>query len=128
MRKALKAESSSVRIAVIGKVGSSNRSGDVFRSEHFCSETVALLVQFAHALHSLNCASEHYNKEIIMPKDMHEKAAEHHEQTAKAHRTAAQQHGSNDHVRAKQQSAQAVEKSKAAHEHSTQANNKSQQK
>ena len=39
-----------------------------------------------------------------MPKDMHEKAAEHHEHTAKAHRTAAQQHGSNDHVRAKQQS------------------------
>ena len=28
-----------------------------------------------------------------MPKDMHEKAAEHHEQTAKTHRTAAQQHG-----------------------------------
>jgi hypothetical protein len=100
---------------------------NVFRSEHFCSETVALLVQFAHALHSLNCASEHY-KEITMPKDMHEKAAEHHEHTAKAHRTAAQQHGSNDHVSAKQQSAQAVEKSKAAHEHSTQANNKSQQK
>src|SRR3954471_18697158 len=63
----------------------------------------------------------------IMPKDMHEKAAEHHEQTAKAHRTAAQQHGSNDHVSAKQQSAQAADKSKAAHEHSTQANNKSQQ-
>ena len=52
-----------------------------------------------------------------MPKDMHEKAAEHHEQTAKAHRTAAQQHGTNDHVGAKQQSAQAIEKSKAAHEH-----------
>ena len=68
MRKALKAESSSVRIAVIGKVGSSNRRGDVFRSEHFCSETVALLVQFAHALLSLNCASEHY-KEVAMPKD-----------------------------------------------------------
>jgi hypothetical protein len=63
----------------------------------------------------------------IMPKDMHEKAAEHHEQTAKAHRTAAQQHGSNDHVSAKQQSAQAADKSKAAHDHSTQANNKSQQ-
>jgi hypothetical protein len=63
----------------------------------------------------------------IMPKDMHEKAAEHHEQTAKAHRTAAQQHGSNDHVSAKQQSSQAADKSKAAHEHSTQANNKSQQ-
>jgi hypothetical protein len=62
-----------------------------------------------------------------MPKDMHQKAAEHHEQTAKAHRTVAQQHGSNDHAAAKQQSAQAVEKSKAAHEHSTQANNKSQQ-
>ena len=62
-----------------------------------------------------------------MPKDMHEKAAEHHEQTAKAHRTAAQQHGSNDHVSAKQQSAQAADKSKAPHEHSTQANNKSQQ-
>jgi hypothetical protein len=67
------------------------------------------------------------SKDTIMPKDMHQKAAEHHEQTAKAHRTAAQQHGSNDHVSAKQQSAQAVEKSKAAHEHSTQANNKSQQ-
>ena len=67
------------------------------------------------------------SKDTIMPKDMHQKAAEHHEQTAKAHRTAAQQHGSNDHVSAKQQSAQAAEKSKAAHEHSTQANNKSQQ-
>jgi hypothetical protein len=65
---------------------------------------------------------------VNMPKDMHEKAAEHHEQTAKAHWTAAQQHGTNDHVGAKQQSAQALEKSKAAHEHSTQANNKSQQK
>src|SRR5256886_1972683 len=64
------------------------------------------------------------SKDTIMPKDMHQKAAEHHEQTAKAHRMAAQQHGSNDHVSAKQQSAQAVEKSKAAHEHSTQANNK----
>ena len=67
------------------------------------------------------------SKDTIMPKDMHQKAAEHHEQTAKAHRTAAQQHGSDDHVSARQQSAQAVEKSKAAHEHSTQANNKSQQ-
>jgi hypothetical protein len=36
-----------------------------------------------------------------MPKDMHQKAAEHHEQTAKAHRTAAQQHGSSDHVNVK---------------------------
>ena len=62
-----------------------------------------------------------------MPKDMHQKAAEHLEQTAKAHRTAAQQHGSNDHVGAKQQSAQAVEKSKAAHDSSTQAHTKSQQ-
>ena len=43
-----------------------------------------------------------------MPKDMHQKAAEHHDQAAKAHRTAAQQHSSNDHVSAKQQSAQAV--------------------
>jgi hypothetical protein len=50
-----------------------------------------------------------------MPKDMHQKAAEHHEQAAKAHRTAAEQHGSNDHVSAKQQSAQAADKSKAAH-------------
>jgi hypothetical protein len=62
-----------------------------------------------------------------MPKDMHQKAAEHHDQAAKAHRTAAQQHSSNDHVSAKQQSAQAVDKSKAVHEHSTQADNKSQQ-
>jgi hypothetical protein len=62
-----------------------------------------------------------------MPKDMHQKAAEHHEQAAKAHRTAAQQHGSSDHVSAKQQSAQAVEKSKVAHEQSTQAHSKSQQ-
>ena len=37
-----------------------------------------------------------------MPKDTHEKAADHHEQAAKAHRTAAEQHGSNDHVKAKQ--------------------------
>jgi len=63
----------------------------------------------------------------IMPKEMHQKAAEQHEQTAKAHRTAAEQHGSSDHVSGKQQSAQAAEKSKTAHEHSTQANNKSQQ-
>src|ERR1700686_2118632 len=62
-------------------------------------------------------------KETPMPKDLHQKAAEHHEQAAKAHRTAAQQHGSSDHVSAKQQSAQAAEKSKAAHDHSTQANN-----
>jgi hypothetical protein len=62
-----------------------------------------------------------------MPKDLHQKAAEHHEQAAKAHRAAAEQHGSNDHVSAKQQSAQAADKSKAAHDHSTQANSKSQQ-
>jgi hypothetical protein len=104
------------------------RRSDVRQSEHFCSEVIGPLEQFAHALHSLNRASEHYKEEFTMPKDMHEKAAEHHEQTAKTHRTAAQQHGTNDHVGAKQQSAQAVEKSKAAHEHSTQANNKSQQK
>ena len=29
-----------------------------------------------------------------MPKDMHQKAAEHHDQAAKAHRTASEQHGS----------------------------------
>jgi hypothetical protein len=62
-----------------------------------------------------------------MPKDMHQKAAEHHEQAAKTHRTAAEQHGSNDHSSAKQQSAQAFDKSKAAHEHSAKANDKSQQ-
>src|SRR5580692_7140482 len=48
------------------------------------------------------------SKGNTMPKDMHQKAAEHHDQAAKAHRTAAQQHSSNDHVSAKQQSAQAV--------------------
>ena len=53
-----------------------------------------------------------FKKGNTMPKDMHQKAADHHEQTAKAHRTAAEQHGQNDHVNAKQQSAQAVEKSK----------------
>jgi hypothetical protein len=74
----------------------------------------------------VSCPSKH-NKENIMPKEMHQKAAEHHEQAAKAHQNAATQHGSNDHVGGKQQSAQAAEKSKTAHEHSTQANNKSQQ-
>ena len=63
----------------------------------------------------------------LMPKDMHQKAAEHHEQAAKSHRTAAEQHGSNDHSSAKQQSAQAFDKSKAAHDHSSKANDKSQQ-
>jgi hypothetical protein len=63
----------------------------------------------------------------MMPKDMHQKAAEHHEQAAKTHRAAAEQHGSNDHSSAKQQSAQAFDKSKAAHEHSAKANDKSQQ-
>jgi hypothetical protein len=67
------------------------------------------------------------SKENTMPKDLHQKAAEHHEQAAKAHRTAAQQHGSNEHASAKQQSAQAAEKSKSAHDHSTQADHKSQQ-
>jgi hypothetical protein len=67
------------------------------------------------------------SKGDTMPKDMHQKAAEHHEQAAKAHRIAAEQHGSSDHATAKQQSSQAADKSKAAHEQSTQANSKSQQ-
>jgi hypothetical protein len=37
-----------------------------------------------------------------MPKDAHNKAAEHHEKAAKSHRDAAQQHGSNDHAKGKQ--------------------------
>jgi hypothetical protein len=35
-----------------------------------------------------------------MPKDAHNKAAEHHENAAKSHRAAAEQHGKNDHVNA----------------------------
>jgi ferritin-like metal-binding protein YciE len=57
-----------------------------------------------------------------MPKENHQKAADHHEQAAKAYGAATGQHGSSDHAGAKQPSAKAADKSKAAHEHAAQAN------
>jgi hypothetical protein len=96
-----------------------HRVGTTFAPRHHPTRTIPLVERYLQ--------TSHQQKGKSMPKDTHQKAAEHHEQAAKAHRTAAQQHGSNDHVNAKQQSAQAMEKSKTAHELSTQANAKSQQ-
>ena len=39
-----------------------------------------------------------------MPKDAHNKAAEHHENAAKAHRMAAEHHGKGDHASGKKHS------------------------
>ena len=37
-----------------------------------------------------------------MPRDAHNKAAEHHENAAKSHHAAAEHHGKNDHVKGKE--------------------------
>ena len=42
-----------------------------------------------------------------MPKDAHNKAAEHHESAAKSHRAAAESHGNNDHAKGKEHATQA---------------------
>ena len=62
-----------------------------------------------------------------MPKDAHNKAAEHHENAAKSHRAAAQQHGQNDHVKGKEHSTSAQQHSQNARQQSEQAHTKSQQ-
>jgi hypothetical protein len=62
-----------------------------------------------------------------MPKDAHNKAAEHHDNAAKAHRTAAEHHGKGDHAAGKKHSATAHEDSTKAHEASQAAHKKSQE-
>jgi hypothetical protein len=61
-----------------------------------------------------------------MPKDAHNKAAEHHENAAKSHKTAAEHHGKGDHAKGREESAKAHAHSKTAHEHSEMAHGKSQ--
>src|SRR5271156_1330544 len=60
-----------------------------------------------------------------MPKDAHNKAAEHHENAAKSHRAAAEQHGKSDHAKGKENANAAKQHSQTAHQHSDQAHSKS---
>jgi hypothetical protein len=65
-------------------------------------------------------------KRTGMPKDAHNKAAEHHDNAARSHRMAAEHHGKGDHVKGREESAKAHGHSKIAHEHSETAHGKSQ--
>jgi hypothetical protein len=65
------------------------------------------------------------NKEIGMPKDAHNKAAEHHDSAAKSHRMAAEHHGKGHHEKGREESAKAQMHSKTAREHSDIAHSKS---
>jgi hypothetical protein len=65
--------------------------------------------------------------EYPMPKDAHNKAAEHHEHAAKSHRAAAEQHGKSDHAKGKEHSTNAQQHSQNARQQSEQAHTKSQQ-
>jgi hypothetical protein len=65
-------------------------------------------------------------KRTGMPKDAHNKAAEHHENAARSHRTAAEHHGKGDHAKGREESSKAHGHSKTAHEHSETAHGKSQ--
>ena len=60
-----------------------------------------------------------------MPKDAHNKAAEHHENAAKSHKMAAEHHGKGDHQKGREESARAQTHSKTAREHSDMAHSKS---
>jgi hypothetical protein len=60
-----------------------------------------------------------------MPRDTHNKAAEHHENAAKSHRTAAEHHGRGEHAKGLDESERARSHSKTAHEHSEMAHGKS---
>lgn len=65
-------------------------------------------------------------KEIDMPKDAHNKAAEHHETAAKSHKMAAEHHGRGDHKKGQEESSKAQAHSKTAREHSDMAHKESQ--
>ena len=59
-----------------------------------------------------------------MPRDEHNKAAEHHENAAKSHRAAAEQHGKGDHAKGKEHSANAQQHSQNARQQSDQAHSR----
>jgi hypothetical protein len=65
------------------------------------------------------------SKENGMPKDAHNKAAEHHENAAKSHKLAADHHGKGDHTKGREESSKAKTHSKTAHDHSEMADDKS---
>ena len=66
------------------------------------------------------------SKEKDMPKDAHNKAAEHHESAARSHKMAAEHHGKGDHGKGREELAKAQAHSKTAREHSEGAHGKSQ--
>ena len=66
------------------------------------------------------------SEENDMPKDAHNKAAEHHESAAKSHKMAAEHHAKGDHAKGREESAKAQTHSKTAREHSEMAHGKSQ--
>jgi hypothetical protein len=73
---------------------------------------------FTHRSNSTNGAD--------MPKDAHNKAAEHHETAAKSHKMAAEHHGRGDHKKGQEESSKAQAHSKTAREHSDTAHKSSQ--
>jgi hypothetical protein len=63
--------------------------------------------------------------EESMPKDAHNKAAEHHEKAATTHRMAAEHHGKGDHSKGHEHSSKAQEHSESARQQSEMAHKKS---
>jgi hypothetical protein len=77
-------------------------------------------------LEALNIGCNSNQGETGMPKEAHNKAAEHHENAAKSHRTAAEHHGKGEHMKGRDESTKAQAHSKTAREHSETAHGKSQ--
>jgi hypothetical protein len=102
----------------IGRLGSQRRAcgshSAIFRLdwERIAAQKRLKLFQFNH-------------KENGMPKDAHNKAAEHHENAAKSHKLAADHHGKGDHTKGREESSKAKTHSKTAHDHSEMADDKS---
>jgi hypothetical protein len=107
--------------------GSPRRNLDSW-SCRFVGTNLAKRVEAAGTIAALEAFSDiaTRSKENGMPKDAHNKAAEHHENAAKSHRTAAEHHGKGEHAKGREESTRAHGHSKTAHEHSEMAHGKSQ--
>src|SRR5271163_5269593 len=108
--------------------GSPRRNPDSWSCQ-FVGTNLAKRVEAAGTIAALEAFSDiaTRSKENGMPKDAHNKAAEHHENAAKSHRTAAEHHGKSDHAKGKEHSTSAQQHSQNARQHSEQAHTKSQQ-
>jgi|SRR5271167_3154777 hypothetical protein len=107
--------------------GSPRRNPDSWSCQ-FVGTNLAKRVEAAGTIAALEAFSDiaTRSKENGMPKDAHNKAAEHHENAAKSHRTAAEHHGKGEHAKGREESTRAHGHSKTAHEHSEMAHGKSQ--